>query len=105
MSPLKKTECISFLTSSSCSMCSDLRLIVGQVTPSPQQRCFDPQQTGFKGNLRLLIKPFEQPHLPFKILSAALLNLNSAAAQDQGFLFPAFRELKSGCSFFFFLFL
>lgn len=32
----------------------------------------DPQQTGFKGNLRLLIKPFEQPHLPFKILSAAL---------------------------------
>lgn len=33
---------------------------------------FDPQQTGFKGNLRLLIKPFEQPHLPFKILSAAL---------------------------------
>lgn len=34
--------------------------------------CSDPQQTGFKGNLRLLIKPFEQPHLPFKILSAAL---------------------------------
>lgn len=32
----------------------------------------DPQQTGFKGNLRLLIKIFEQPHLPFKILSAAL---------------------------------
>lgn len=35
-------------------------------------RLSDPQQTGFKGNLRLLIKPFEQPHLPFKILSAAL---------------------------------
>lgn len=32
----------------------------------------DSQQTGFKGNLRLLIKIFEQPHLPFKILSAAL---------------------------------
>lgn len=30
------------------------------------------QQTGFKGNLRLLVKPLEQPHLPFKILSAAL---------------------------------
>lgn len=39
-----------------------------------QQHSFDPQQTGFKGNLRLLIKPFEQPHLPFKILSAALLS-------------------------------
>lgn len=38
----------------------------------PSTWCFDPQQTGFKGNLRLLIKPFEQPHLPFKILSAAL---------------------------------
>lgn len=47
-------------------------------------RCSDPQQTGFKGNLRLLIKPFEQPHLPFKILSAALrcsgLNLLCPAA-------------------------
>lgn len=40
--------------------------------PQPSTWCSDPQQTGFKGNLRLLIKPFEQPHLPFKILSAAL---------------------------------
>ena len=38
----------------------------------PGTQSYDPQQTGFKGNLRLLIKPFEQPHLPFKILSAAL---------------------------------
>lgn len=30
------------------------------------------QQTGFKGNLRLLVKTLEQPHLPFKILPAAL---------------------------------
>lgn len=43
---------------------------------------FDPQQTGFKGNLRLLIKPFEQPHLPFKILSAALHYLPSTACLE-----------------------
>lgn len=30
------------------------------------------QQTGFKGNLRLLVKTLEQPHLPFKILPAAV---------------------------------
>lgn len=30
------------------------------------------QQTGFKGNLRLLLQTLEQPHLPFKILPAAL---------------------------------
>lgn len=32
----------------------------------------DSQQTGFKGNLRLLMEALEQPHLPFKILPAAV---------------------------------
>lgn len=35
-------------------------------------RAQNSQQTGFKGNLRLLVKTLEQPHLPFKILPAAL---------------------------------
>lgn len=39
--------------------------------PSPPQ-AQNTQQTGFKGNLRLLVKTLEQPHLPFKILPAAL---------------------------------
>lgn len=45
---------------------------------SPSLRLLGPlqaqntQQTGFKGNLRLLVKTLEQPHLPFKILPAAL---------------------------------
>lgn len=53
-------------------MATVVRLIVDQVDDLTATWCSDPQQTGFKGNLRLLIKPFEQPHLPFKILSAAL---------------------------------
>lgn len=49
----------------------------------PLPRAQNSQQTGFKGNLRLLVKTLEQPHLPFKILPAALshcLQSNSAAS-------------------------
>lgn len=53
-------------------MATVVSLIIDQVDAFTATLCSDPQQTGFKGNLRLLIKPFEQPHLPFKILSAAL---------------------------------
>lgn len=61
--PTEDMFCVSPKTAVLLSWCPDA------LTPA---RRFDPQQTGFKGNLRLLIKPFEQPHLPFKILSAAL---------------------------------
>lgn len=41
--------------------------------PSPGRlQAQNTQQTGFKGNLRLLLQTLEQPHLPFKILPAAL---------------------------------
>lgn len=53
-------------------MATVVTLIIDQVDAFTATWWSDPQQTGFKGNLRLLIKPFEQPHLPFKILSAAL---------------------------------
>lgn len=49
------------------------------VSPSPpptssssRPQAQNTQQTGFKGNLRLLLQTLEQPHLPFKILPAAL---------------------------------
>lgn len=54
------------------SFCSFIRSLPPLFPSLSQRQAQNTQQTGFKGNLRLLLQTLEQPHLPFKILPAAL---------------------------------
>lgn len=69
---IKDSVCLSYVCAACCMFFVRWLCWHSERHCRPSTWCSDPQQTGFKGNLRLLIKPFEQPHLPFKILSAAL---------------------------------
>lgn len=57
---------------SGLSFCSFIQSLPPLFSPPSQPQAQNTQQTGFKGNLRLLLQTLEQPHLPFKILPAAL---------------------------------